>query len=369
MKIAYVITRADAMGGASVHVRDLARAMLERGHQVMVFTGGEGAVTEQLACAGVPFRPLRSLRRSIRPVRDLRAFRELAKAVGDFRPDIISVHTAKAGWIGRLVASRLGIPAVYTPHGWPFGGRFSSLAGFGFRLAEKALANRAAAIVCVCRYERDLALRHGVAESSRLHVIYNGVRDVPAELRADPAASPIRLVSVARFQAPKDHETLLRALATARSAEWQMDLVGDGPLLERTRSLAASLGISERLHFLGYQPAPERLLARAQVFVLSSRSEGFPRSLLEAMRAGLPVVASGVGGVPEAVSDGNTGVLVPAGDFRELASALARLLADSTLRQRMGSQARLAYEASFGLERMVEATVSLYDALYGPVAS
>ena len=364
MRIAYVVTRADAVGGASVHVRDLARAMIERGHQVLVLTGGEGPVTEQLSGAGVPFRPLRTLRRSIHPVRDLQALGELSGAVLDFKPDVLSLHTAKAGWIGRIVASRLSIPAVYTPHGWPFGDRFSAGARFAFRLAEKALASRAAAIVCVCRHERDLALRQGVAEASRLHVIYNGVRDVPPRLRADPAASPVRFVSVARFQAPKDHETLLRALATIRSTEWQLDLVGDGPLLDRTHSLAVSLGIAERVHFLGYQPDPERVLARAQVFVLSSRSEGLPRSVLEAMRAGLSVVASGVGGVPEAVSDGVSGLLVLPGRPAELAAALRRLLEDHNLRVRLGFEARRAYADTFGIESMVEATASIYGALY-----
>jgi glycosyltransferase involved in cell wall biosynthesis len=363
VRIAYVITRADAVGGASIHVRDLSRAMLERGHQVLVLTGGEGPVTEQLRSAGVPFLPLRNLRRPVRLVRDLRALAELSRALRDFQPDVVSLHTAKAGWIGRIAASRLSIPAVYTPHGWAFGGRFPAPARFAFHLAEKALASRAAAIVCVSRYERDLALRCGVAEAGRLRVIYNGVRDVAPGLLADPAASPVRFVSVARFQAPKDHETLLQALARIRAAEWQMDLVGNGPLLERTRRLAVSLGVAERVHFLGYQPDPERVLARAQVFVLSSRSEGLPRSVLEAMRAGLPVVASGVGGVPEAVSDGETGLLVPPGRPAELAAALRRVLDDRSLRVRLGAEARLAYEDRFGIERVVSETVSVYDAV------
>jgi glycosyltransferase involved in cell wall biosynthesis len=249
---------------------------------------------------------------------------------------------------------------VYTPHGWSFGERFSATARLAFRLAEKSLASRAAAIVCVSRHERDLALRQGVAESGRLRLIHNGVHDVQPDLRASPAAGPIRLVSVARFQAPKDHDTLLGALTAIRSRGWQMDLVGDGPLLVRARSLAASLGIAERVHFLGYQPNPERVLARAQVFVLSSRSEGLPRSVLEAMRAGLPVVASRVGGVPEAVSDGVSGMLVAPGRPAELAEALCRLLDDYSLRTRLGFEARRAYEDRFKFERVAVETLGVY---------
>jgi glycosyltransferase involved in cell wall biosynthesis len=363
MKIAYVITRADAVGGASVHVRDLARAMLERGHAVTVLTGGEGPVTEQLRAAGVPFRPLRFLRRQIQPVHDFRAVRELAEAVREFGPDLLSLHTAKAGWIGRVVAARLGLPAIYTPHGWPMGGRRSLVEGMIFRIAEKAASRWAAAVICVCEYERKLALEKGVAQAERLHVIYNGVHDIPAGLRAEPGASPVRIASVARLEAPKDHRSLLRALAMMRSEPWQLDLVGDGPLERELRSLAGALGIAERVRFLGYQPDPALALARAQVFVLSSRSEGFPRSVLEAMRAGLPVVATEVGGVGEAVTQGVNGLLVPRGEPGALAAALSALVTDGERRRVLGAAARHAYETRFRFERLALETAAVYSAV------
>ena len=360
MRIAYVITRADAVGGASVHVRDLGRAMLDSGHQVMVFTGGVGPVTERLVSSGVSFSPLRYLRRSIHPVRDLRAVAELAEALREFSPNIISLHTAKAGWIGRIAASKLGLPAVYTPHGWPSGSRFSFSAGLAFRLAEKVMANRAAAIVCVCQYEKDLALRQRLAAADRLHVIHNGVHDIAPELRAEPGRGPVRIVSVARFETPKDHYTLIRALAMLRAQDWQAELVGDGPLQTQVRTLADTLSIGDRIKFLGYQADPAPVLARAQIFVLSSRSEGFPRSLLEAMRAGLAVVASRVGGVPEAVEDGVSGRLVSPANSAELASALAALIGDPGLRERLATQARQTYENHFSFERTAELTLALY---------
>src|SRR5207302_3734745 len=129
MRIAYVITRADAVGGATIHVRDLARAMRDRGHEALVLVGGRGPVTGQLEAAGVNFRSLRHLRRAINPLRDVLAYREMIAALREFRPHLVSAHTAKAGWIGRAAAARLGIPAVYTPHGWPVAGRFPSGSG------------------------------------------------------------------------------------------------------------------------------------------------------------------------------------------------------------------------------------------------
>jgi len=363
VRIAYVITRADAVGGASVHVRDLARGVLERGHQAVVLVGGRGPVTEQLACAGVPFHSLRFLRRPIHPVRDLRALFELSAAIRDWRPDLVSTHTAKAGWVGRAACARLGFPVVYTPHGWSIADRISPVHGGIFCFAERAASRWAAAIICVCEYERQLALRKRVAHPQRLQVVHNGVGDVPAGLRAKPGLRPVRLISVARFEPPKDQPLLLKALAGLRSLEWQLDLVGDGPAQSRVRRLAGALGIAGRVRFLGYQPEPERALAGAQVFVLSSRSEGLPRSVLEALRAGLPVVASDVGGVGEAVVHGANGLLVPRDSPDALAAALAGLIADGSRRQRLGRAARLTYEARFQLQGMIEKTAALYEAV------
>jgi glycosyltransferase involved in cell wall biosynthesis len=361
VRIAYVVTRADTVGGASIHVRDLAQAMIARGHEAMVFLGGEGPVTAQLAAAGVPFRSLRRLRRAVHPVRDVRAFGELLHALGDFRPNLVSTHTAKAGWIGRAACAHLGLPVLYTPHGWSIGGRVPAAHGLFFRLAEKAAARWASGIVCVSRYERELALRAGIAGPEKLHVIYNGVQDIPATLRADTASSPVRIVSIARLEPPKDHRTLLEALAALRSRDWELELIGGGPLEREARELAAALGIAGRVHLSGYQPDPAVALARAQIFVLSSRSEGFPRSVLEAMRAGLPVVASDVGGVSEAVSEGINGLLVPPGQPEALSGALEKLIADASERQRLGAAARRIYEGRFRFERMLQETMELYD--------
>ena len=363
MRIAYAITRADAVGGASIHVRDLARAMLERGHEAVVFVGGEGPVTALLQTAGVPFRSLRFLQRPVHPLRDARAMAELRRALDRFRPELVSTHTAKAGWIGRAVCARRGWPVLYTPHGWAIGDRFGAAQGTLFRWAERIAAGWASGIVCVSEYERELALRAGIAGAEKLHVIHNGVRDVPETLRAEAGANPVRLVSVARLEAPKDHRTLLEALAALRSLEWELELVGDGPLEREVREVARRRGIAERVHLLGRQAEPAVALARAQIFVLSSRSEGFPRSILEAMRAGVPVVASKVGGVSEAVADGATGLLVPAGNVEALSGALRRLIEDASERRRMGVMARLTYEERFGFERMLEKTVALYDAV------
>jgi glycosyltransferase involved in cell wall biosynthesis len=205
-----------------------------------------------------------------------------------------------------------------------------------------------------------LALEKRGAGPEILFVVHNGVRDIAPDLRAGPGRSPVRICSVARLEAPKDHATLLQALAGLRSEAWELDLVGDGPLESSLRRQAAALGIAGRVRFLGYQPDPASVLAGAQLFVLSSRSEAFPRSVLEAMRAGLPVVASAVGGVGEAVIDGVTGLLVPPGSPEALSAAIGELIRSAPRRQQLGAVARRTFEERFRVECMVEKTEAIY---------
>ena len=360
MRIVYVITRADAVGGASIHVRDLARAMREGGHETTVLVGGRGHVTEQLEAAGVPFESLRWLRREVNPLWDALALAETFQALRRLKPDLVSTHTAKAGSIGRAASRLLGIPALYTPHGWPAGERMPRLARVAFRLVEKMMARWCDGIVCVCEYEKRFALEKRIAAAEKLVVVYNGVRNVGAELRAKTERTPVRICSVARFDAPKDHRTLLEALALLRETAWEIDLLGDGPQQGEMQRLARELGLGDRARFRGYLPDASGLLAQAQIFVLSSRSEAFPRSILEAMRAGLPVVATDVGGVGEAVTDGVSGRLVPPGSPHALASALRELVESAQLRQSMGKAARTAYEQRFQFEVMAGLTAAVY---------
>jgi glycosyltransferase involved in cell wall biosynthesis len=229
------------------------------------------------------------------------------------------------------------------------------------RLAERAAGRWNHDIVCVCEAERQLALASHIASQERLHLIYNGVHDVAPGLRASPAGEPCRVVSVARFEEPKDHGALLEAMSRLQDLDWELELVGDGPLEMNCRALAARLGIADRTRFLGYRPDPASALARASLFVLSSRSEALPRSVLEAMRAGLPIVASAVGGLPETVDNGSNGVLIPKSDVGALALAIREMIQDGHARAAYGRASRTAYEARFRFDFMLEKTGALYE--------
>lgn len=360
MNIAYLITRFDAIGGAQIHVRDLATHFLEEGHEAHVLGGGGGSYAQQLGARGVPIHSVPYLARPIKPCDDVRALKNLRSVLRKLRPDLISTHSSKAGLLGRLVGRSLGVPTLFTAHGWAFSEGVSPKEAALYRLIEKGAAPLAAKIITVSEYDRRLALRHRIVSPSKMVAVHNGMPDVLENLRAKPEGEPARLVMVARFLEPKDHATLFRALAGLTSLPWQLDLIGDGPLEESAKHLAVELGLGERVRFHGLRNDVAEWLAGAQVFLLITNWEGFPRSILEAMRAGLPVVASDVGGISEAVIAGETGLLVPRADVGALREKLSTLLRDPQLRARLGAAGRTRFEAHFTFGRMLEKTLKVY---------
>lgn len=362
-RIAFVVTRSDTIGGSSVHIRDLSTELTRAGHAVRVFAGGEGPFADQIRARGVPYEAIPHLGREVRPTRDVRAYVALRRALRRFDPDVVSLHTAKAGWLGRLVARGMGVPVLYTPHGWAFAEGVPPVARWAYATAERVVAPLATRIVNVCEADRTLANAYGVGSSDRHVVIYNGMPDVPADLRATPGRSPPHLVSVARFEPQKDHATLIDALARIADVPWTAELIGDGPLMDPSRARVRQLGLERRITFAGRRDDVAERLARGQAFLLCSHWEGFPRSILEAMRAGLPVLASDVAGVREAVVDAQTGFTIPRGSVEGWAHRLARLVADAELRHALGAAGRRRYEESFTFDRMYRETVSLYGAV------
>ena len=360
MNLLYVITRGDSIGGAQVHVRDLASRITAIGHTVTVVTGVAGPLTEQLQDAGIETRICAGMLREISPRRDLAAVRALVAIMRELKPDLVSMHSSKAGIVGRLAASRAELPAIFTAHGWAFTGGVPQPKRTIYRLVERATERLARRIICVSEHDRRIGIEAGMSPD-RIVTIHNGMPDIDPALHADPGrAGTIRLAMTARFDRQKDHETLLRALTTLPGVH--LDLIGDGPGRAATEALAAQLGLADRVHTLGQRHNVAAVLAKAHVFVLSSRWEGFPRSTLEAMRAGLPVVVSNVGGAAEAVDEGRTGFVVQPGDREELAERLRELVRDDDLRGRMGAAGRARFEVDFTFDRMFVKTVAVYEA-------
>lgn len=341
-------------------MRDLTGTLVEKGEDVTVLAGGGGILFEQLAKTGVPCRLVKHLIHPIRPMQDLAAYREIKKALRELEPDLVTTHSNKAGLLGRLAARSLNIPVVHTSHGFLFSGRPNSPAGWFYRLMEKLASGFSDRVIAVCENEFKIAEQLKVIPPEKMVVVHNGLPDLQPLVIAQPDTEPPRLIMVARFAAPKDHQTLLKALGSLKKLPWSLTLIGDGDGRRNAEQLAVEIGIRERIDFLGVREDVPALLAASQIFVLSTRREGFPLTVLEAMRVGLPVVAANVGGISEAVETGTTGLLFPAGDFETLQAHLALLIKNRTLRLKMGQVGRRCFSDKFTLEQMVDKTTAVY---------
>lgn len=360
MRIVFVSTRSDVIGGSNVHIRDLALAARSVGHEVFVLGGGRGPFAADVEEHGLPYIAIDRLVRAIRPHHDVAALLAMRAAFRRLRPDLISLHTAKAGLIGRIAALGTPAPVLYTPHGWTFTVGMPPAEARVYALIERIAAPLASRIINVCAFEEAIALQRRVGRRHQHVVVHNGMPDLGDRYRASAGSAPPTIVMVARFEPPKDHATVLAALARCHDLEWRLRLIGDGPAMAAVRATADELGLTPRIEFLGARNDIAALLSECQLFVLASRWEGFPRSILEAMRAGLPVIASDVGGVRESVSDGETGFVVPPQDDAALVTALRSLLEDAALRIAMGKAGRRAFERHFTFDRMAVRTFAVY---------
>ncbi|MFC4524124.1 glycosyltransferase family 4 protein [Cupriavidus pinatubonensis] len=354
-RIAYLITNSE-IGGAQAHVADLMQAMRQHA-DVTLLAGGDGHLFATAQAAGIPAICLRTLDNALSPVRAVRALRELNTALRQVAPDIIHAHSAKAGALGRIAGWMRGIPVIYTVHGFAFKPAAPWRQRLAARVAEWLLAPLTTRLICVADGERELARSLPIA-ASRISVIRNGLDDVTA--RATPGAPLRRIAMVARFARPKRPDVLLDAFAQAGLTDCELVMAGDGPQLAAIRARAQALapacvGLPGSVHDV---PA---LLASAQVFVLVSDHEAFPLSVLEAMRAGLPVIASDLPGIREQLDDGRCGILLEDNRPQTLARALQALAADAPRRETLGRLARQRWEQQFGLTRMIQATWAVYQ--------
>jgi glycosyltransferase involved in cell wall biosynthesis len=263
--------------------------------------------------------------------------------------------------VARIAGKIANIPVVYTVHGFGFKPEVPRVRRWAAWMAEFALAPLTAQMVCVSDHERTLA-KHLPLSADRMTVIPNGVEDTFE--RARPEIGPVRIVMVARLAPPKRPDLLLQALALLRDAHDQeipTTLIGSGPQMPALQALAQQLGLQE-VDFVGDVSDVPRRLAQHSVFVLMSDHEGLPISIIEAMRAGLPIVASNLPGVRQLVSDGQQALLV-ANEAQALAAALGRLLNSAPLRQQMGEGARQRYLTHFTAERMASLVAVIYTRL------
>lgn len=363
MRIAFVFHRSDIVGGVSVYALALARKLHQQGYSIRFFVPGAGHFTDLLESEGIEWENISYFSRSLNPIKNLCALVSLYRRLKSYAPDLISAQASVAGMLCRVLGSRLGAPVVYTPHCWVFAPGTPALESGAGWLIERSLRHRTGMVIAVSEFERDLGVKQGVVGPDQVVVIRNGIPDTQrvAELVAD--SSPRRIISVARFERQKDQETLLRAVAGLPAGSVELVLIGDGSLMGEAQALADELEIAALITWKGAIDEVEAELLAADLFVLSSRWESLPICIIEAMRAGLPVIASDVGGINELVIEGETGFLVTAGSPGDLRNAITRVLDSDEKLLAMGKAGRARFEQLFTLDKMVDPTIKLYQQL------
>lgn len=311
-----------------------------------------GDLTPRFEALGIPVDVLDH------PVGDgsLATLRSMTSYLRRYRPAILHTHNPTPHQYGALAAVAAGIPVVvHTKHG-----RNQLLTAKGLWL-ERIAGRLTNTVVPVSEDAAEVAHTIERVPANRIQVIRNGIAVGAAPSEPSDAAR-WRAVHVARLNGVKDQVTLLRAvrLVIDREPRFEMDIVGDGEERLALERLASDLGIADRVHFHGFQDDVRSYLEQAGQFVLSSVSEGIALTLLEAMAAGLPVVATNVGGNREVVVQGKTGLLVPPRDPQAMADAMLSLMADPTKARSLGRAGRERVARDFSLE----ATVQAYEALY-----
>jgi glycosyltransferase involved in cell wall biosynthesis len=365
MKILLLITRAE-LGGGQTHVVDLLRGLRDE-FEVELGTGETGYLTEAAERLGIRTHLIPGLVQPMRPMQDLKALWHCFRLIRAVRPDVVHTHTSKAGVIGRLAAHLAGVPSLFTAHTWCFAeGTSWKWKTVGIPV-ERIAARCAARIITVSEANRALALSHRIADAEKFVTVHNGIAD--SRHRATPGEKALpRIVMVARFSEQKAQGMMMEAVAQI-STPFRLMLVGDVPLRRGVEQQVAKLKLGDRVEFLGQRLDIPEILASSHIFALFTNWEGFPISILEAMRAGLPVVASDVNGVREAVADGSTGFLAKAGNVAMFRHRLEQLLQDDSLRERFGTAGRQRFEKEFTVEAMLGRTAGIYRSAAMPVAA
>ena len=383
IKVLRVIARLN-VGGPALHVAYLSAGLADRGYDTTLVAGTVGSGEASMAFVaekrGVRIVTLNDLHREIAPLGDLRTILRLARLIRTERPTILHTHTAKAGAVGRIAALLAGDARppviVHTFHGHVLRGYFNPALTAGFRLLERMLARVATALVAVSPEVRDDLVALGVAPASKFAVVRLGIElDERVDYAEEERKATRRLLGIppdafvvgwiGRMTAVKRTEDIARTLQALveRGVDGYLCLVGDGPDRTRLERRMHELGVAKRCLFVGYQENVARFYDAMDVLLLTSVNEGTPVSVIEALAAGRPVVATRVGGVSDVVRDGVDGFLAEVADVESLAARLAELAGDPELRARMGSAGRAHVIERYAVARLVDDVDRLYRAL------
>ena len=372
MKILYIITKAN-WGGAQRHVFDLAVYAKNNGEDVMVALGGEGILRDKLREANIPTRSIQEMWRDIDIAKDISSFIKLFKIVKEEKPDILHVHSPKAAGLGAFAGRILGIKKIiYTVHGFAYHENrplYQKIA-----IAFISWITMLFSTDVITLYEKDMReTKNFPYIAKKLHMIHPGMtaptfyatssaRQLLQQRTSEPFEKKILIGTIAELHKNKGLEYALEAFQklTSHSPSFIFFIIGEGEERSRLTAIIKEKDLQNNVVLAGQIPLAAEYLKAFSIFILPSIKEGLPYALLEAGLAGLPVIATTVGGVPEIIEDMKSGILIQPKKSDEIYYALEFLLTHKNTQREYAINLQEKVRRDFNLEKMLSETFKLY---------
>jgi len=372
INLLFVITKLE-LGGAQGHLLSLISLLEKAKYNIYLFTAKDGLLMEDsLSLDGVTLVKSKFLERPVNLINDFLVFIEICSFIKKHNIDIVHTHGSKAGILGRFAAKCTKVKAIlHTVHGWSFNDYQNFLLKLLYIRLEKICARFSDRIIVVCEFDKKRGLIKGVGSNDKYCVIYYGINrlefinkdvNIRKELNIDnnlvvgmvacfkPQKSPLDFIEVAR-------------LVNKIVPESRFLLIGDGILRKKIEAQITKLDLSKKIILTGWRRDIPKILSTIDVFLLTSLWEGVPISVLEAMAASKPVVATHTGGIEEVITSGVNGYLVSARNVVSLSERIIMLLANEKLREQIGENARKSLDSRFSQENMLRDTSLLYQTI------
>lgn len=369
-KILYIVTQSE-WGGAQKYVFDLATNLSPDQYEVAVASGGHDELFIKLDEKKVKSYKLKNLVRQINPIKDIKAYFEIKKLIKEIKPDILHLNSSKAGVIGAIAGKHTGVKKIiYTVHGFVFNEPMASWQKIIYIWAEKFSAKYKDKLICVSEFDRQIGIKNQISDENKFVTINNGILKLNFLLK-DEAKKELALPlnntiigTIANFYPTKGLTYLTQAakIVTEKYPNTFFRIIGFGQLKNQLDDEVKKLKLGDKLLIdkIETKDGGYKYLLAFDIYTLPSVKEGFPFAILEAMQAGLPIIATSVGGIPEMIINGTNGLLVPPADPQALAEAIIKLLENKELAKKFGDQAKIDVAQNFSLEKMIAKTSEIY---------
>lgn len=373
--ILFVVTKLE-LGGAQKQLLTLIRHLDQNKYKPFLFTAAEGYLVAQAqSINGLTLERSKALERAINPFKDLRALIEIIRFIKKNNIRVVHTHSSKAGIIGRLAARFAGADViVHTVHGWSFNDYQPYFLRNLFVLLERITSLFTDRLIVVSNHDKFKGLNNGIGKEEQYSLIRYGIdgkefmgedKNVRKELRLSPTDLTVGMISCLKPQKSPEDFIKLAFLVNQCLPHTKFILIGDGILRKKIEKLISKFHLGQEIILTGWREDIPEILAGIDVFVLTSLWEGLPLSVLEAMAASRPVVATHTGGIEDVVIDGQTGFLVNRRPLVKMAEKVTMLLRDGHLRRGMGQRARDFLASDFSTQGMAKQNQDLYESLIG----